>query len=80
MNRDEYLVNPSPYAKCGFDLPQTKIPENGIRAIRAAVETRIRLRAEINEKYSNAALAKKFNVHPRTIEKIISFETGRHVL
>jgi hypothetical protein len=79
MTREEWLVNPAPYAARGFDLPQTKLPEGAIRAIREAAEKREQLRAEITEKYSNAALARMWNVHPRTIEKVLSYQTGRWV-
>lgn len=80
MNREDYLRGPGAYAKCGMDLPQTKLPPDAIRKIREAAQKRELLRREINEKYSNAALAKEWGVHPRTIEKVLSYETGRHVL
>ena len=67
-------------AKHGMDLPQTKIPPKAVIAIRQAARIREELRREINEKYSNAALAKHWGVHVRTIEKILSYETARHVL
>ena len=66
--------------KQGFDLPQTKLPEKAIRQIREAQEKREELRRQINETLSNAALARKWCVHIRTIEKVLSFETGRHVI
>lgn len=79
MTRNEYLLNPSAYCKRGFDLPQTKIPPLAVVAIREAAKKREELRREITDKYSNAALAKQWGVHPRTIEKILSFETARHI-
>jgi hypothetical protein len=75
MTRDEYLINPGAHCKRGFDLPQAKIPPIAIQSIRDA-----ELRKEITEKYSNAALAKAWGVHERTIEKILAYETWRHVL
>ena len=80
MKREEYERTASSTAKRGFDLPQTKIPPLAVICIREAARTREKMRAEINEKYSNAALAKKWSVHVRTIEKILSYETARHVL
>ncbi len=80
MTRDEYLIRAGEFCKRGFDLPQTKVPPLAIIAIREAARKREELRREITEKYSNAALAKKWGVHPRTIEKIISYTTGKHVL
>ena len=80
MTRDEYQLRAGEFCKRGFDLPQTKIPPLAIIAIREAARKREQLRAEITAKYSNAALAKEWGVHPRTIEKIISYETGKHIL
>lgn len=80
MNRAEYQQRASEFCKRGFDLPQTKVPPLAVVAIREAARKREELRREINEKYSNAALAKQWGVHVRTIEKILSYETARHVL
>ena len=80
MNRQDYVIHATFNAKRGIDLPQTKLGEDEVRYIRSAVERRIELRNEINETLSNAALAEKYGVHQRTIEKIISYETGRHIL
>ena len=79
MNRAEYQQRASEFCKRGFDLPQTKIPPLAVVAIRDAARKREELRREINEKFSNAALAKQWGVHIRTIEKILSYETARHV-
>ena len=79
MNRDEWATRAGEFCKRGFDLPQTKVPPLAIVAIREAARTREQMRREITEKYSNAALAKKWGVHPRTIEKILSYETARHI-
>ena len=79
MKRDEWKIRAVELAKRGFDLPQTKVPPLAVVAIREAARKRDALRREITEKYSNAALAKQWGVHPRTIEKIISYETARHV-
>ena len=66
--------------KHGFDLPQTKLPDKAINEIRNAKDRRDELRKQITDTLSNAALAKKWGVHRRTIEKVLSFETGRHVV
>lgn len=66
--------------KQGFDLPQTKLPPKAIIEIRQAKARRDALRKQINDTLSNSALAKKWGVHPRTIEKVLSYETARHVL
>ena len=80
MKRDEYMLNPSAYCKRGWDLPQTKLPPLAIKSIRDSDVLREKMRKEITEKYSNEALAKAWGVHVRTIEKVLSYETGRHVL
>lgn len=80
MNREDYLKNPGAHCKRGWDLPQSKIPPVAIQSIRESAKKREEMRKEITEKYSNAALAKAWGVHVRTIEKILAYETWRHVL
>ena len=46
-----------------------------VAEIRSAARQRQSLRSHIASNLSNAALAKKFGVHERTIEKILSRET-----
>ena len=79
MNRSEYLIRAKEFCKRGFDLPQTKLPPLAVVAIREAARKRAELRREIDEKYSNAALSKQWRVHVRTIEKVLSHETWRHI-
>lgn len=80
MTREEYLMRPDAYCKRGLDLPHTKLTPLAIKSIRESAELRKRLRDEITEKHSNESLAKAWGVHVRTIEKVLKFETGRHVL
>jgi len=80
MTRDEYLANPGAHCKRGFDLPQTKLPPLAVVSIRESAKKREQMRREITEKYSNAALAKAWGVHERTIENVLSYKTARHVL
>jgi len=75
ISRFEYQQRAVELAPRGMKLPQTKLLPLQVQAIREAVEIRERLRQEINDKYSNEALAKAFGVHRRTIEKVISYET-----
>jgi hypothetical protein len=79
MNRAEYLVNARLYCKRGFELPQTKLPPLAIVAIRQAAKRRVELRKEINDTLSNAALAKQWGVHERTIEKVLNYTTAKHI-
>lgn len=65
--------------KRGFECWQTKLPEKAVISIREAARKRVELRKQINDTLSNSALAKKWNVHPRTIEKVLSYETARWI-
>ena len=80
MTREEYL-NGGAYqtAKRGMDLPQTKLTPLAIVSIRSDVRKRVKLRKEINDTLSNAALAKKWGVHVRTIESVLSYRTGDEI-
>jgi hypothetical protein len=80
MNRDDYLMRAYEFAPRGADLPQTKLTAESVIEIRNAVEKREDLRAHIRERLSNQALAARFNVHVRTIEKAIQYETHRQVM
>ena len=62
----------------GSDLPHAKLDEHDIALIRDLVAERNRLRRRAAA-LSNRALAEKFGVHHRTIEKLISRETWVHV-
>jgi len=53
----------------GTDHPLSKLTDDDIRLIRECVAERERLRQEAN-RLSNEALAAKFNVHHRTIERV----------
>lgn len=75
MPREEYQVRARELAPRGMALPQTKLLPLQVQAIREAVALREKLRREITEKYSNAALAKAFGVHVRPIEKCVAYET-----
>ena len=79
QTRPEYEISARINAKRGMELPQTKLPTAAIVEIRKFAAMREQLRREITEKYSNEALARKWGVHVRTIEKVISYETARHV-
>lgn len=48
-------------------------------AIRSAKRQRESLLKHIRENLSNAALARQFGVHERSIEKIMSRETWTHI-
>lgn len=69
MNRDEYLLNPSFFAKRGNDLPHAKLNPEKVREIK------------INRKGETAKqMAARHGVPYRTIEKIRSGETWKFVI
>jgi hypothetical protein len=79
VSRSEYLLNARANAPRGVELPQTKLLPLDIGEIRSAARQRTKLRQYIADNLSNDALAKKFGVHRRTVEKVLSYETGSHV-
>ncbi len=80
LERDEYLSRSREFAVRGQDLPQTKLIDLDVLAIRSAVKQRENLRKYIKDNLSNEALSKKFGVHIRNIEKIITYQTWNHLL
>lgn len=79
MKRDEYQIRQREMSARGMGLPQSKLTPLEVGAIREAAVKRERMRREITETLSNAALAKAYGVHVRTIEKVLSFESWGHV-
>jgi transcriptional regulator GlxA family with amidase domain len=79
MERGEYLSRAREFAKRGQELPQTKLLDLDVAAIRSAQRQRQNLLKHIRENLSNEALAKQFNVSVRTIERITAYETWSHV-
>jgi transcriptional regulator GlxA family with amidase domain len=74
MDRHTYLVRARELALRGEALPQTKLTADDVREIRRLAAARERARAAINERLSNAALAERFGVHVRTVERVLSWE------
>jgi DNA-directed RNA polymerase specialized sigma24 family protein len=75
VGRDTYLRDAAQYAPRGQDLPQTKLLDMDVIDIRSAKRQREALLKHIRENLSNEALAKRYGVHQRTIEKALSRET-----
>lgn len=80
IERGEYLTRAREFAARGQDLPQSALLDLEVLAIRQAQKQREDLRAFIREELSNEALAAKYKVHVRTIEKILSRETWSRLL
>ena len=66
--------------KHGSELPHAKLNEDDVKSIRSDVRQRENLRNYIDDHLTNQALAEKYRVHVRTIERIVQFETWNHVL
>lgn len=79
MTRDEYQIRQREFQVRGMDLPQSKLMDLDVVAIRSAAKQRENLRQYIRENLSNEALAAKFGVHVRTIEKALAYESWGHV-
>lgn len=80
MKREEYILRAREVAHRGQDLPHAKLLDLEVAAIRSAARQRENLRRHIKDNLSNEALAKKFNIHIRTVEKILSYETWGHIV
>lgn len=79
MDRAEYQIRQREFQLRGMELPQSKLMDLDIGAIRSAAVQRENMRQYIRDNLSNEALAKKFGVHRCTIEKVLSRDTWSHV-
>lgn len=65
--------------KRGTDLPQTKLSESDVQLIRQLHKHKQEQIKMLNETLSASALARKFGVHIRTIERALSYSGWVHV-
>jgi IS30 family transposase len=79
MNRSEYKTRAIEIAPRGNELPHAKLTPEDVEDIRSAAVQRERLRGFIRDSLSNAALANRFGVHRRTIEKVLQRESWINV-
>ncbi len=79
LHRDEWEQRRTEFCARGQDLPQSKLIDLDVIAIRSAKKQREALLKHIRENLSNAALARQFGVHERTIEKAVARETWNHL-
>ena len=75
IDRHDYLQSATANALRGQELPHTKLLDIDVVTIRSAQRQRESLLKHIRDNLGNAALAKQFGVHVRTIEKVLSYET-----
>ncbi len=78
-SREQYRLDAVFSVKRGEELAQSKLTEDDVRLIHEAKVNREDLREHIRLSLSNEALARQFGVHVRTIEKVLSYESWRHV-
>jgi len=79
MERTEYLQRRSEFAPRGQDLPHAKLLDLDVIDIRSAQRQREALLKHIRENLSNETLCKRYGIHKRTLEKILSRETWSHL-
>ena len=79
MERSEYLTRARGLASRGQALPQSRLLDMDVVTIRSAKRQRESLLAHIRNNLSNAALARQYGVHPRTIEKVLAGESWSHL-
>ncbi len=79
LHRDEWEQRRTEFCARGQDLPQSKLIDLDVIAIQSAKKQREALLKHIRENLSNAALARQFGVHERTIEKAVARETWNHL-
>lgn len=80
MNRDEWQQRARELAPRGAALPQAKLTDEDVLSIRAAQVERDAQRQRIAAELSNAALARRFGVHVRTVEKVLQRDSWVHLL
>jgi hypothetical protein len=63
----------------GDQLPQSKLNEKLVRKIRQEREEAMIQREKLNKKIHAVELAKEYNVHVRTIEKVLAGYSWTHI-
>lgn len=79
IHRDEWEQRRTEFVLRGQDLPRAKLLDLDVITIRSAKKQREALLKHIRENLSNAALARQFGVHERTVEKVMSRESWSHL-
>ena len=79
IDRVEYRARATEFAERGQRLPQSKLLDLEVIDIRSAHRQREKLLKYIKENLSNEALCKKYGIHKRTLEKIVTRQTWSHL-
>lgn len=72
IDRDEWSLRRIEFAPRGRALPHAKLDDEKVREIRASY-------VQYSSTRGLQALARRFGIHRRTVEKVLSFETWGHV-
>lgn len=79
LERAEYLSRTREFALRGQDLPQSKLLEIDVIEIRSMKRQRENMLKYIKENLSNDVICNRYEIHHRTLEKILSRETWSHL-
>ena len=79
IDRQEYTLRASEFQPRGEELPQAKLSDEDVLAIRSSQKQRENLRRHIETNLSNKALAKTYGISERAIERILARETWVHL-
>lgn len=80
LDRHAYLAGATRlYAVRGSALPHAVVDEALVAHIRRQHARKQRLIQRLNARYSAAALAQRYGLHLRTVEKILARESWAHV-
>lgn len=66
--------------KRGSQLPHAKLNDTLVRRIREEHAKKERLKKLLDAEHSAAAMARRYGVGKTTVEKVLSYQTWRHVL
>lgn len=66
--------------KRGLELPQSKLNETIVKRCREEHAEKERQKRELDAKHGAAALAKRYGVSESAMEKVLSYQSWRHVL
>lgn len=66
--------------KRGNDLPQSKLNEKLVKIIREEHAKKERLKRQLDAEHSAKSIAKRYGVAVTTVNKVLSYQTWRHVL
>ena len=64
----------------GTDLPWAKLNDEIVRRIRIEHAMKERLKRVLDAEFGAAALAKRYGVGKTTIDKVLSYQSWRHVV